>query len=294
MTARIIDGKAFAAGLRSRVAGEASRLKATHGIVPGLAVVLVGDDPASDIYVRSKSKAAKEAGFHSVEFRLSKETSETEVLARVKALNADKSVHGILVQFPTPKQVRQEAVLDAIDPKKDVDGLTPTNAGLLVGGRAILVPCTPLGVMMLIRDTLGEIAGRDALVIGRSLLVGKPVAQLLLAANATVTIAHSRTRDLPQLVRQATIVVAAIGQAEFVRGDWIQPGACIIDVGMNRIDIGGGKTRPVGDVAFGEAVKHAGAITPVPGGVGPMTVACLMRNTLVAAMVDAGLPIPAI
>jgi methylenetetrahydrofolate dehydrogenase (NADP+)/methenyltetrahydrofolate cyclohydrolase len=292
MTAKIIDGKAFAAGLRARVAAETAKLVRDYGIVPGLAVVLVGDDPASDVYVRSKGNDARECGFNALEFRLPQSTSEAEVLARVKALNADPSVHGILVQFPTPPQVRQEAVLDTIDPAKDVDGLTPVSAGLLASGRRGLVSCTPLGVMMLIKDTLGDIAGADALVIGRSLLVGKPVAQLLLAANATVTIAHSKTRDLPALARRADILVAALGIAQFVKGHWIKPGACVMDVGTTRIDLGNGKTKLLGDVDFAEASKVAGAITPVPGGVGPMTRACLMRNTLAAALMRAGLPVP--
>jgi methylenetetrahydrofolate dehydrogenase (NADP+)/methenyltetrahydrofolate cyclohydrolase len=292
MTAKIIDGKAFAAGLRARVAVETAKLVRDHGIVPGLAVVLVGDDPASDVYVRSKGNDARECGFNALEYRLPQSTSEAEVLARVRALNDDPSVHGILVQFPTPPQVRQEAVLDTIDPAKDVDGLTPASAGLLASGRHGLVSCTPLGVMMLIKDTLGDIAGADALVIGRSLLVGKPVAQLLLAANATVTIAHSKTRDLPALARRADVLVAALGKAHFVKGDWIKPGACIMDVGTTRIDLGNGKTKLLGDVDFAEASKVAGAITPVPGGVGPMTRACLMRNTLAAALMRAGLPVP--
>ncbi len=290
MSAKIIDGKAFAARLRARVAAETAKLVREHGIVPGLAVVLVGDDPASDVYVRSKGNDARECGFHALEFRLPQSASEADVLARVKALNADPAVHGILVQFPTPPQVRQDAVLDTIDPAKDVDGLTPTSAGLLASGRGGLVSCTPLGVMMLLKDALGDISGADALVIGRSLLVGKPVAQLLLAANATVTIAHSKTRDLAALARRADIVVAALGKAQFVKGDWIKPGACVIDVGTTRIDLGNGKTKLLGDVDFAEAAKVAGAITPVPGGVGPMTRACLMRNTLAAAMMRAGLP----
>jgi methylenetetrahydrofolate dehydrogenase (NADP+) / methenyltetrahydrofolate cyclohydrolase len=292
MTAKIIDGKAFAAGLRARVAAETAKLVRDHGIVPGLAVVLVGDDPASDVYVRSKGNDARECGFNALEFRLPESTSEAEVLARVRSLNDDPAVHGILVQFPTPPQVRQEAVLDTIDPVKDVDGLTPASAGLLASGRRGLVSCTPLGVMMLIRDTLGDIAGADALVIGRSLLVGKPVAQLLLVANATVTIAHSKTRDLPALARRADILVAALGKAQFVKGDWIKPGACVIDVGTTRINLDNGKTKLLGDVDFPEASKVAGAITPVPGGVGPMTRACLMRNTLAAALMRAGLPVP--
>jgi methylenetetrahydrofolate dehydrogenase (NADP+) / methenyltetrahydrofolate cyclohydrolase len=292
MSARIIDGKAFAAGLRARIAAETARLKAERGVNPGLAVMLVGDDPASDVYVRSKGNDARECGFRALEFRLPHATREAEVLERIRALNDDSSVHGILVQFPVPSQIRQEAILDTIDPAKDVDGLTPTSAGLLVSGRAQLVSCTPLGVMMLIKDTLGDLAGADALVIGRSILVGKPMAQLLLAANTTVTVAHSRTRDLPWLARRADILVAALGKAHFVKGDWIKPGACVIDVGTSRIDLGEGRTRLAGDVDFAAAREVAGAITPVPGGVGPMTRACLMRNTLVAAALQAGLPAP--
>ncbi len=292
MSARIIDGKAIAARLRERIAGETAQLKAAHGLVPGLAVVLVGNDPASDVYVRSKGNDARECGFAAREFRLPEETSEADVLARVHALNADSSVHGILVQFPVPAHIRQDAILDAIDPAKDVDGLTPTSAGLLASGRAKLVSCTPLGVMILIRETLGDITGADAVVIGRSILVGKPMAQLLLAANATVTIAHSRTRDLPALARRADILVAALGKAHFVKGDWIKPGACVIDVGTTRIDLGEGRTKLAGDVDFAAAREIAGAITPVPGGVGPMTRACLMRNTVVAAALQEGLPAP--
>ena len=292
MSAKIIDGKATAARLRARIADETARLKAVHGLVPGLAVVLVGNDPASDVYVRSKGNDARECGFDAREFRLPEATPEADVLARVRNLNADRSIHGILVQFPVPAQIRQDAVLDAIDPAKDVDGLTPTSAGLLVSGRAKLVSCTPLGVMLLIRDALGDTAGADALVIGRSILVGKPMAQLLLAANATVTVAHSRTRDLPGLARKADILVAALGKAQFVKGDWIKPGACIIDVGTTRIDLGEGRTKLVGDVDFAAARDVAGSITPVPGGVGPMTRACLMRNTLIAAALRAGVPAP--
>jgi methylenetetrahydrofolate dehydrogenase (NADP+)/methenyltetrahydrofolate cyclohydrolase len=294
MSAKIIDGKAFAAGLRARIAAQSARLKAAHDLVPGLAVVLVGDDPASDVYVRAKSADARECGFHAQEFRLPAATGEAELLARIAALNADKSVHGILVQFPVPAQIRQDAVLDAIDPAKDVDGLTPASAGLLVSGRAALVSCTPLGVMMLIKDTLGDVSGADALVIGRSILVGKPMAQLLLAANATVTVAHSKTRDLPALARRSDILVAALGRARFVKGDWIKPGACVIDVGTTRIAAEGGKTKLAGDVDFAAAVEVAGSITPVPGGVGPMTRACLMRNTLVAAALQSGLAMPAL
>ena len=294
MSARIIDGKTFAAGLRARIAGETARLKAECGMIPGLAVMLVGNDPASDVYVRSKGNDARECGFRAIEFRLPHATREAEVLERIRVLNEDSSVHGILVQFPVPPQIRQEAVLDTIDPAKDVDGLTPTSAGLLVSGRAQLVSCTPLGVTMLIRDTLGDIAGADALVIGRSILVGKPMAQLLLAENATVTVAHSRTRDLPALARRADILVAALGKAQFVKGEWVKPGACVIDVGTTRIDLGDGRTKLVGDVDYAAAREVAGAITPVPGGVGPMTRACLMRNTLVAAALQAGLPVPSV
>ena len=294
MSAIIIDGKAFSAKLRERVSAETARLKSEHGITPGLATVLVGQDPASEIYVRNKNKTAEAIGFKSVSFSLPETASESEVLAKVKALNEDKSVHGILVQMPLPKQVREEAVLDLLDPKKDVDALTPTNAGLLLSGHAKLVSCTPAGMMMLLKEYVGDITGKDALVIGRSLLFGKPAAQLLLAANATVTMAHSKTRDLPGLARRADILVAAIGKPEFVRGDWVKEGATVIDVGINRVDAGGGKTRVVGDVAYNEALPRAGAITPVPGGVGAMTIVCLMRNTLIAACLQAGLPPPAI
>jgi methylenetetrahydrofolate dehydrogenase (NADP+)/methenyltetrahydrofolate cyclohydrolase len=294
VSAKIIDGKAFAAGLRARIADETSRLQSQFGLTPGLAVMLVGEDPASDVYVRSKGSDARECGFRALEFRLPQSAREAEVLERIRVLNDDPSVHGILVQFPVPPQIRQDTILDMIDPAKDVDGLTPESAGLLVSGRAQLVSCTPLGVMMLIKDTLGDISGADTLVIGRSILVGKPMAQLLLAANATVTIAHSRTRDLAALARRADILVAALGKAQFVKGDWIKPGACVIDVGTTRIDLGNGRTKLVGDVDFEAARAVAGAITPVPGGVGPMTRACLMRNTLVAAAAQTELPIPEI
>ncbi len=290
MHARIIDGKAFASGLRARVAAEADRLKTQHGLVPGLATVLVGADPASEVYVRNKNKTAAEIGFHSVSRHLPAAASEADVLAQVRALNDDKSVHGILVQMPLPKQVREAAVLDTLDPMKDVDALTPTNAGLLLSGRAHLISCTPAGVMMLLKEYVGDIAGMDALVIGRSLLFGKPAAQLLLAANATVTMAHSKTRDLPGLARRADILVAAIGKPEFVKGDWVKKGAAVIDVGINRVDAGEGKTKLVGDVDYAAAEKIAGAITPVPGGVGAMTIVCLMRNTLIAAAAIHGLP----
>ncbi|HEX4080248.1 MAG TPA: bifunctional methylenetetrahydrofolate dehydrogenase/methenyltetrahydrofolate cyclohydrolase FolD [Rhizomicrobium sp.] len=292
MSAKIIDGKGFAAGLRTRIAAETSRMRAEHGLVPGLAVMLVGNDPASDVYVRSKGNDARECGFRALEFRLPHAAREAEVLERIGVLNEDPTVNGILVQFPVPPQIRQDAILDAIDPAKDVDGLTPTSAGLLVSGRAQLVSCTPLGVMMLIKDVLGDISGADALVIGRSILVGKPMAQLLLAANATVTVAHSRTRDLRALARRADILIAALGRAQCVKGDWIKPDACVIDVGTTRVELGEGRTRLLGDVDFAAAREIAGAITPVPGGVGPMTRACLMRNTLVAAALQAELPVP--
>jgi methylenetetrahydrofolate dehydrogenase (NADP+)/methenyltetrahydrofolate cyclohydrolase len=292
MSAKIIDGKAFAAGLRSRLVAEAARLKRERGLVPGLATVLVGNDPASEIYVRNKGRTAEAIGFASFHYSLPKDASEADVLARVRALNADPSVHGILVQLPLPPQVREAAVLDLLDPAKDVDALTATNAGLLVSGRAHLVSCTPSGMMMLLKESLGDIAGLDALVIGRSLLFGKPAAQLLLAANATVTMAHSKTRDLAGMARRADILVAAIGKPHFVKGDWVKPGATVIDVGINRIDAGEGKTKIVGDVDYDQALKVAGAITPVPGGVGAMTIVCLMRNTLIAATMQAGLATP--
>ncbi len=294
MSATIIDGKAHAAKLRERVAAETARLKAEHGIVPGLATLLVGNDPASEIYIRNKGKAATALGLNSLHRTMPADASEADVLAHVKALNADKSVHGILVQMPLPPQVREAAVLDTLDPMKDVDALTPTNAGLLLSGRARLVSCTPAGVMMLLKEYVGDIAGREALVIGRSLLFGKPAAQLLLAANATVTMAHSKTRDLAGHARRADILVAAIGKANFVPGDWVKPGGVVIDVGINRIDAGEGKTKVVGDVDYDAAAKVAGFITPVPGGVGAMTIVCLMRNTLIAAAMQNGLPTPAI
>jgi methylenetetrahydrofolate dehydrogenase (NADP+)/methenyltetrahydrofolate cyclohydrolase len=277
-----------------RVAAETAKLKSDYGIVPGLATVLVGDDPASEIYVRNKGKVAEAIGFKSVHTTLSGDASEADVLACVKALNDDSSVHGILVQMPLPGQVREAAVLDLLDPAKDVDALTPTNAGLLLSNRATLVSCTPSGVMMLLKEHIGDITGMSALVIGRSLLFGKPAAQLLLAANATVTMAHSKTRDLPALARRADILVAAIGKPNTVQGDWIKPGAVVLDVGINRVDAGGGKTKVVGDVDFAAAEKVAGYITPVPGGVGAMTIVCLMRNTLIAAANQSGVAVPAI
>jgi len=292
--ARIIDGKGFADALRARVAGAADAVMREHGITPGLAAVLVGDDPASAVYVRNKEKAVADSGMASMPYRLPADTSERALLDLVAELNADSTVHGILVQLPLPKQIRAEAVIEAVDPAKDVDGFHPVNAGLLATGRPALVPCTPLGCMMLIRDAIGEPRGLDAVVLGRSNIVGKPMAALLLAADCTVTIAHSRTRDLAAVCRRADILVAAVGRAEMVRGDWIKPGACVIDVGINRVPgAEPGKTRLVGDVAFAEAKTVAGAITPVPGGVGPMTIACLLRNTVAAACHQNGIAPPA-
>jgi len=292
VTATIIDGKASAAKLREKIAAHAAELKAAHGLQPGLATVLVGNDPASEVYVRNKGKTAEALGFRSVHIALPADTPQNELLATVRQLSADKTVHGILVQLPLPKHLDEAAVLDALDPAKDVDALTPTNAGLLLSGRAHLVSCTPAGVMLLLKEYVGDITGKDVLVIGRSLLFGKPAAQLLLAANATVTMAHSRSRDLPALARRADIVVAAIGKPQFVKADWIKPGAVVIDVGINRVDAGDGKTKLVGDVDYEAAKEVAGAITPVPGGVGAMTIICLMQNTLIAACAQNGLPAP--
>jgi len=292
MSATIIDGKASAAGLREKIAAHTAALKSKHGLQPGLATVLVGKDPASEVYVRNKRKTAEAIGFKSVHVELPADVSQAELLARVKALSGDSSVHGILVQLPLPKHLDENAVLDALDPAKDVDALTPVNAGLLLSGRAHLVSCTPSEVMLLLKEYAGDITGKDALVIGRSLLFGKPAAQLLLAANATVTMAHSRSRDLPALARRADILVAAIGKPEFVKADWIKPGAIVIDVGINRVDAGDGKTKLVGDVDYQAAKEVAGAITPVPGGVGAMTIVCLMHNTLIAACAQNGLPLP--
>ena len=293
MSGAIIDGKAFAAGLRERVAAAVPAFVEAAGRPPGLAVVLVGEDPASQVYVRSKGKATIAAGMASFEHRLPVETSQAELIDLVARLNADDAVDGILVQLPLPPQIDEGAVIDAIDPAKDVDGFHIENAGRLATGLPGFVPCTPLGCLMLLKDRLGELAGLDAVVIGRSNIVGKPMARLLLNESCTVTVAHSRTRDLPSLVRRADIVVAAAGRPEMVKGDWLKPGATVIDVGINRIDAGEGKTRLVGDVDFASAVEVAGAITPVPGGVGPMTIAVLLRNTLVAAHIRAGLVPPA-
>ena len=294
MAARVIEGKAIAARLRARVAEQAAAFEAVAGRKAGLAVVLVGEDPASQVYVRSKGKATTEAGMASFEHRLPADTTQADLVALVERLNADPAVDGILVQLPLPAVLDDKAVLEALDPDKDVDGLTPVSAGRLVLGLPGLVPCTPLGCVMLAKDALGDLAGKHAVVIGRSVLVGKPVAQLLLAENCTVTIAHSRTADLAAVVRRADIVVAAVGRAEMVKGDWLKPGACVIDVGINRLPPAAGDTRGrlVGDVDFASASAVAGAITPVPGGVGPMTIAVLLRNCLVAAHARAGLPAP--
>jgi len=295
MTARIIDGKAIAAGLRGRVASEVARIKRDHGLLPGLAVVLVGNDPASEVYVRSKHKQTQEAGMASFDHKLPADVAQADLLALIESLNRDPSVHGILVQLPLPKSLNTEAVINAIDPAKDVDGLHPANAGRLAGGFAALSPCTPLGCIILARSVHTSLEGLNAIVIGRSNLVGRPLLQLLLNENATVTIAHSRSRDLPKLTARADLVFAAVGRAEMVRGDWIKPGATVIDVGINRLPaVDGGKPRLVGDVAFQEALAVAGAITPVPGGVGQMTVACLLVNTLRAACGIAGLPKPGV
>jgi methylenetetrahydrofolate dehydrogenase (NADP+) / methenyltetrahydrofolate cyclohydrolase len=287
MSARVIDGKAIAAALRAKVAARVAALGARHGLTPGLAVVLVGEDPASRVYVANKARQTVEAGMRSFEHKLPATTSEKELIALVARLNADDEVDGILVQLPLPREIDATRVIEAIDPGKDVDGLHPLNAGRLMAGSPALAPCTPLGCLELVRSERPDIAGLEAVVVGRSILVGKPVAQLLLAESATVTIAHSRTRDLPAVCRRADILVAAVGKPEMIRGDWVKPGAIVIDVGINRVpnpSAGEGRTKLVGDVAYAEAAKVAGAITPVPGGVGPMTIACLLVNTLEAAL----------
>jgi methylenetetrahydrofolate dehydrogenase (NADP+)/methenyltetrahydrofolate cyclohydrolase len=294
MTARIIDGKTIAAELRAQVASEVARVKRDHGLTPGLAVVLVGNDPASEVYVRSKRTQTEAAGMASFEHKLPADVSQGDLVALVGKLNRDPSVHGILVQLPLPKGLNTEAVVNAIDPAKDVDGLHPHNAGRLAGGFAALSPCTPLGCIILSKSVHGSLEGMNAIVIGRSNLVGRPLLQLLLNENATVTIAHSRSRDLPKLCAQADLVYAAVGRPEMVRADWIKPGATVIDVGISRLPRPDGKTKLVGDVAFAEVSQVAGAITPVPGGVGQMTVACLLVNTLRAACAIAGLPKPAV
>ena len=295
MAAEIIDGKAFAARVRGQVAEHVVRLKAEHAIIPGLAVVLVGEDPASQVYVRSKGKLTVEVGMHSVEHKLDVDTSEADLLAVIDQLNADAAIHGILVQLPLPNHLNEDLVISSINPAKDVDGFHISNVGLLGTGQKSMVPCTPLGCLMMLRDHFGSLSGFDAVVIGRSNIVGKPMAQLLLGDSCTVTIAHSRTKDLADVVRRADIVVAAVGRAEMVPGDWIKPGAVVIDVGINRIpapEKGEGKMKLVGDVDYATCAEVAGAITPVPGGVGPMTIACLLANTLTATCRANGLPEP--
>ncbi|MEX5729647.1 methylenetetrahydrofolate dehydrogenase (NADP+)/methenyltetrahydrofolate cyclohydrolase [Rhodovulum iodosum] len=285
MSATLIDGKAFAATIREKVAGHVRHLHGEHGLTPGLAVVLLGEDPASQVYVRNKGKQTVEAGMASFEHKLPVETSQAELLALIARLNAAPAVHGILVQLPLPAHIDAGKVLDAIDPAKDVDGFHVLNVGRLATGQKAMVPCTPLGCLMMLRGHLGDMSGAEAVVVGRSNIVGKPMAQLLLGENCTVTIAHSRTRDLGEVCRRADILVAAVGRAQMIPGDWVRPGATVIDVGINRIaapERGEGKTRLVGDVDFDSAVGVAGAITPVPGGVGPMTIACLLANTVTA------------
>ena len=295
MTAQIIDGKSYAEGLRGRIAGHVARLKAEHGITPGLAVVIVGHDPASEVYVSSKAKQTVEVGMHSEKYELAEDTPEAEVLALVEKLNRDPKIHGILVQLPLPEQVDPNKVIATISPDKDVDCFTPASVGKVQIGLPGPVACTPLGCLMLLRDFVGNLAGKHAVIIGRSNLVGKPMAQLLLRENCTVTIVHSRTADLPGIVRQADIVVAAVGRPLMVKGDWIKAGAAVIDVGINRIpapDKGEGKFRLVGDVDYASALPVAGWITPVPGGVGPMTIACLLANTVTTASLINGLAPP--
>lgn len=291
MAATVIDGKAFAGRVREKVAGHVARLKDEHGITPGLAVVLVGENPASQVYVRSKGKQTVEAGMKSFEYKMDETTSEADLLAMVEKLNNDPEVHGILVQLPLPGHLNEDLVIGAIDPAKDVDGFHISNVGLLGTGQKAMVPCTPLGCLMMLRDYHGSLSGLNAVVIGRSNIVGKPMAQLLLGDSCTVTIAHSRTKDLPEVVRGADIVVAAVGRPEMVPGDWIQPGATVIDVGINRIERDG-KNVLVGDVAYDSCAAVAGAITPVPGGVGPMTIACLLANTVTACCRANGLAEP--
>jgi methylenetetrahydrofolate dehydrogenase (NADP+) / methenyltetrahydrofolate cyclohydrolase len=292
MSAKIIDGRAIANELRAKVAIEAKLLTGKLGRMPGLATVLVGDNPASEVYVRNKARLSVDLGMASFEHKLPATTSEAELLELVLTLSADLKIDGVLVQLPLPKQIDPARILNAISPAKDVDGFTPLNAGKLASGMPALAPCTPLGCVMLVKNVHRSLAGLEAVVVGRSSVVGKPLAQLLLAENATVTIAHSKTRELPAVCRRADLLFVAIGKPELVRGNWIKPGATVIDIGINRVPGPAGKTRVVGDVAFQEAVKVAGAISPVPGGVGPMTVACLLANTLRAAAMRAGLPPP--
>ena len=292
-TARIIDGKAFAASLRENFAKQVAALKADHSVTPGLAVVLVGKNPASQVYTRNKSKQTVEVGMESFKFDMPADTSPDALLGKVAELNADPRVNGILVQLPLPDQIEEHAVVNAIDPAKDVDGFHVINTGLLATGQDALVPCTPLGCLMMLKDTLGDLQGQKALVLGRSNIVGKPMAMLLIKESCTVTVAHSRTRDLAAEAREADILVAAVGRPHMVKGDWIKPGATVIDVGINRVPAAEeGKTRLVGDVDFDEAVKVAGAITPVPGGVGPMTIACLLHNTVTACCRQNGIDVP--
>ena len=295
MSATIIDGKAFAEKVRTQVAAHVSRLKDEHGITPGLAVVLVGEDPASEVYVRNKGKQTLEAGMNSFEHKLPAETSEADLLELIDRLNNDPAVHGILVQLPLPGHLNSDLVINSIDPAKDVDGFHISNVGLLGTGQKSMVPCTPLGCLMMLRDHLGALSGLNAVVVGRSNIVGKPMAQLLLGDSCTVTIAHSRTKDLAEVCRRADILVAAVGRPEMIPGDWVKPGATVIDVGINRIpapEKGEGKHRLVGDVEFASAAEVAGAITPVPGGVGPMTIACLLANTVTACCRANGLAEP--
>jgi methylenetetrahydrofolate dehydrogenase (NADP+)/methenyltetrahydrofolate cyclohydrolase len=290
--AKLIDGNAFSAKLRDTLAEHVREMRDLHHVTPGLAVVLVGEDPASQVYVRTKHKRTVEAGMKSFEHTLPADTPEHDVLTLIAGLNADPDVHGILVQLPLPKHIDSQKVIEAIDPAKDVDGFHPVNVGRLAAGIDAMVPCTPLGSLMLLKDHLGKLGGLDAVVVGRSNIVGKPMAQLLIKESCTVTVAHSQTRDLPDVVRRADIVVAAVGRPEMIRGDWLKPGCTVIDVGINRIELNDGSKKLVGDVNFAEAVKVAGAITPVPGGVGPMTIACLLRNTLVACARLHKLPVP--
>ncbi len=287
--AKLIDGKALAREVRAKVAEGVAELKESHGVTPGLAVVLVGEDPASSVYVRNKAKQTIAAGMASFEHKLGVDTPHSQVLALVETLNRDPKVHGILVQLPLPGQIDADAIIQAIDPAKDVDGFHAINAGRLSLGQPGLVPCTPVGCVMLAKKALGDLTGVYAVIVGRSNIVGKPVAQLLLREHCTVTICHSRTRDLPAVTSQGDILIAAVGRAEMIKGDWIKPGACVIDVGINRVEGEGGKSKLVGDVDFAQAVKVAGSITPVPGGVGPMTIACLLRNTLRAARAIEGI-----
>jgi len=294
MTATVIDGKRIAGRIRAEVASQVERLRREHDVVPGLAVVLVGDDPASEVYIASKTKTTIEAGMKSFDHRLPKSVSEVELIALVRKLNADSAVSGILLQLPLPEHIDAQTVIAAIDPAKDVDGFHPLNVGRLASGHPVLVPGTPLGCVMLAKSVHPSLAGMDAVVVGRSNIVGRPLAALLLAENATVTVAHSKTADLPAVCRRADLLCVAVGRPGMVRGDWIRPGATVIDVGINRIPASDGKSRIVGDVVFAEAAERAGAITPVPGGVGPMTIACLLLNTLRAACLAHSLPVPAL